>query len=119
MSILERTTTLGQEKLYNIADEDLGEIYSGVSECQALNTAIYALLDNISDLDHTTPQTIVSKAITLIGMQNERLSTISTAADIVMSNLFKFIHAPAEEIDNLFKTIYTPAEETEGQVCDK
>lgn len=113
MPILERKSTLGQKELYRITDEDLGEIYSGVSECQALNMAIYTLLEQI------TPPTIVSNAITLIEIQNERLNMIHTAADTVMSNLFKFIHAPAEEIDNLFKTIYTPAEETEGQVCDK
>ena len=113
MPISERKSTIGQKELYRISDEDLGEIYSGVSECQALNMAIYALLEPI------TPQTIVSNAITLIEIQNERLSMIRTAADTVMSNLFKFINVPAEEIDNLFKTIYTPAEEEKEQACDK
>ena len=93
----ERTYTPEQNELFRIANDDIGAVYYNISDSQALNTAIYTLLDNATELEPSNPQIIINKAMALLTIQEERLKTLVEATNTVMNNLFKLINAPEKE----------------------
>lgn len=93
----EGTYTPEQNELFRIANDDIGAVYYNISDSQALNTAIYALLDNKNELEPSDPQVIVNKAMSLLIIQEERLKTLIEATNTVMNNLFNLINAHEKE----------------------
>lgn len=81
-----------QNKLFNIANDDIGEVYRSVSEQQALNAAIYMMTDNAADIADTDTREMINNALYLLNLQEERLEVLKNSVDNVVNKLFELIN---------------------------
>lgn len=86
---IERTPE--QQKIYDVVNDKIGRIYGNISEHQALNLAIYSMLDDITDTVNIDTRKNLNKVLALLNIQEDRLKLLYSYVDDTSKELLDII----------------------------
>lgn len=89
-AVIERTPE--QQKIYDVCNDEIGRIYGNISEHQALNLAIYSMLDNITDTVSIDTRKDLNKVLALLNIQEDRLKLQYSYVDNATNELLAIIN---------------------------